>query len=354
MPYLFPIRLSHLPCRLLATIVQTASSLEKATGIPGGNAKHKPLPLETSLWTLKRLLPFIRTIIHAKQTILHPIHQLPVELLTEIFICVHNSNVDSSNHLLLRRPHSGCLTLRLSTPLILGSVSAYWRNITHTIPTLLCSLTPTKSRLPLWWRKSLTSDAIGRRGIDFFFYDRNTDPQLSSTIHDIKVTWIRSLTVKGCYYVEWKGLLERGPFSRLEELNVSLGDATSAHFDVPRHLSKTLRTLTTYECVPIFQCALPKLRKLSVIYTESNPFRNVYGQRDRGTLATFAPNLEELCLLNQSSFPYIYELSTTAEDIELDWITIRNLASLSPGLVKMPAKRMATSAAGWKLNWLAR
>jgi hypothetical protein len=118
--------MSHLSCRLFATILQTASSLEKATGISEGNAKHKPLPLDTSLWILKRLLPFVRTVIQAKHTLLHPIHRLPVELLTDIFLHVHKSTVDSTNDLYFRRK-SGRWVLPLPAVFILGSVSSYWR-----------------------------------------------------------------------------------------------------------------------------------------------------------------------------------------------------------------------------------
>ena len=327
-------------CRLLATILQTASSLEKATGISEGNAKHKPLPLDTSLWILKRLLPFVRTVIHVKHTLLHPIHRLPVELLTEIFLHIHKSNVESTSDLLLRRPKSGRAMIRSPTVFILGSVSSYWRKIAQSIPTLISFVTVTSNHLPPWWRKSLTSDKIGRLGVDFFIHFYNTSSHLDNTMKNMKVTWIRSATIQRYNWAALTRFLERGPLSRLEELNFTPPSGSSERFHVPLCLSGALRSLIVHECIPVFNHVFHELRKLSIIYTDDKFLRDSHWQRDWRTLATFAPNLEEFSLLHVSTSLEISALSTTAKDVELDWTTIRSLASLSPGMVKMPVERM--------------
>ena len=326
-------------CRLLATILQTASSLEKATGISEGNAKHKPLPLDTSLWILKRLLPFVRTVIHVKHTLVHPIHRLPVELLTEIFLHIHQSNVDSTSDLLLHGPISGRAVIR-SPVFILGSVSSYWRKIAQSIPTLISSVTVTSDHLPLWWRKSLTSDTISRRGVDFFIHFYNNNSQLDNTMKDIKVTWIRSATVQRYNWAALTRFLSRGPLSRLEELNFTPPSRSSELFHIPLCLSGTLHSLIVHECIPVFNHVFHKLRKLSIIYTVDTFFRDSHSQRDWRALATFAPNLEEFSLLHRSNSLEICAISTTAKDVELDWTTIRSLASLSPEMVKMPVETM--------------
>ena len=328
------------PFRLFATILQTANSLEKATGISEGNAKHKPLPLDTSLWILNRLLPFVRTVIQAKHTLLHPIHRLPVELLTEIFLHINKLNVDYISNLSLRRPKYGRRMKPLPTVFILGSVSSYWRKIAQSIPTLISMVSVTGGHLPPWWRKSLTSDQIARRGVDFFIHFYNINSHVGNTMSDVKVTWIRSATVQR---YNWAGLslfLERGPLSRLEELNFTPPSAISERFHVPRCLSGTLRSLSVYECTPIFNHVFHALRRLSVIYTDDKFFRDSHWQRDWRMLATYAPNLEEFSLLHRSTSLDIGALHTTAKDIELDWTTIRSLSSLSPGMVKMPAEKM--------------
>ena len=340
---IFSLLMSYLPTyprRLFAIILQTANSLEKTTGISEGNAKHKPLPLDTSLWILKRLLPFVRTIIQAKQTLLHPIHRLPVELLTEIFLHIHKSNVDSISDLPLRRPKSGHKMIPSPTVFIFGSVSTYWRKIAQSTPTLISTVTVTGNHLPPWWRKSLTSDKIGGRGVDFFIHFYNTNSQLDNTMNDVKVTWIRSATVQRYSWAALTRFLERGPLSRLEELNFTPPSPSSEYFHVPRCLSGTLRSLSVHECTPIFNHVFHKLRRLSVIYTEDKFFRDSHWQRDWRTLATYAPNLEELSLLHRSTSLDISALHTTAKDVELDWTTIRSLSSLSPGMVKMPAEKM--------------
>lgn len=347
MPYLFPIHsllLSHLPCRLFATIVQTASSLEKATGVSEGNAKHKPLPLETSLWILKSLLPFVRTVIQAKHTLLHPIHRLPVELLTDIFLHIHQSNIDSTNDQLLRRLPLGRMMSPSATVFILGRVSSYWRKISQSTPTLLSSVAATSGRLPPWWKKFLTSDGIKRRGIDFLIYVHYTQAHLNNIMKDINVTWVRRLTIYRHDLAAFTRFLERGPLSHVEELIFTSLDMGPNRFDVPRGLSGTLRTLIVYECTPCFNCAFPKLRKLSVTYTEYNASLGSQWSLDWRQLATSAPNLEELSLLHRSSFPHTGAISTTAKDIELDWSTIRSLASISPGLVRISAERMRVRA----------
>ena len=332
--------MSHLLCRLFATIVETASNLEKATGVSEGNAKHKPLPLETSLWILKSLLPFVRTVIQAKHTLLHPIHRLPVELLTDIFLHAHESNVDSTNGLLVRRLKPGNMMLPSSTVFILGRVSSYWRKIAQSTPALLSSVTVTNNRLPPWWKKFLTSGGINRRGIDLLIYLYNTHTQLNNTMNDIKMTWVRNLTIHGYDLAAFGRFLERGPLSRLEELNFIPLDASSERLSVPLGLSGTLQTLIVYECMPMFHGVFPKLRKLCIAYTVYKYPRDPHRRPDWGRLATFAPNLEELSVLHRSTFPEISALRTTAKDVELDWPTIRSLASLSPGLVKIPAERM--------------
>ena len=325
--------------RLFATILQTASSLETATGVSEGNAKHKPLPLDTSLWIIKRLLPFVRTVIRAKQTLLHPIHRLPVELLTEIFLYIHKSNVGSINDPLLCHPKSGRPMIPSPTVFILGSVSCYWRKITQSIPTLISFVIVTSNHLPPWWRRSLTSDMIRRRGIDLLIHFGNPPSQLNNTMNDIKVTWIRSATIRRC---DWASLrrFERGPLSRLEELTFTPPIGSSEPFHVPRCLSGTLHTLIVHECTPVFNCVFRKLRKLSITYTEDRFNQGSHWQRDWRTLTTLAPNLEEFSLLHRSAFLDIGSLNTTAKDVELDWITIRSLASLPPGVVKIPAERM--------------
>ena len=333
----FDVSPTYVPCRLFATILQTANSLEKATGVSEGNAKHKPLPLDTSLWILKRLLPFVRTFIQAKQTLLHPIHRLPVELLTEIFLHIHKSNVDSINDLLLLRPNSG---RTIPTVFILGRVSSYWRKIAQSIPTFISFVPVTNNPLPPWWRKCLTSDMIGRRGVDFLIRGYNTNPQLRNTMNGIKVTWIRSATVKEYNWAELTYYLDRGPLSRLEEINFTPPRWSFELFPIPWCLSGTLHTLIVHECIPIFTPVFHKLRKLSIIYMEDKFARDLHLQRDWRMLATFAPNLEEFSLLHRSSFPEISGISTTAKDVELDWTTIRSLGSCSPGMVKIPAGRM--------------
>lgn len=333
--------MSHLPlCRLFATIVETASSLEKATGVTEGSAKHKPLPLETSLWILKSLLPFVRTVIQAKHTLLHPIHRLPVELLSDIFLHVHQSNADSTNDLLMHRCTPGRSMLPSATVFILGRVSSYWRKIAQSTPTLLSSVTATSHRLPLWWKKFFTSDGIDRRGIDFLLYGYGIFPPLNTIMNDIEATWIRSLTIHGHDWVVFTRFLERGRLSRVEELHFTPLDTSYDRFNVPGGLSGTLRTLILYDCIPWFNCVFPKLRKLSITYTQYKVSRNTPWHPDWRQLAVFAPNLEELSMLHRSTFPQISAMSTTAKDVELDWPTIRSLASLSPGLVKIPAERM--------------
>ena len=326
--------------RLFATILQTANGLEKATGVSEGNAKHKPLPLDTSLWILKRLLPFVRTITQAKQILLHPIHRLPVELLTEIFLHIHQSNVDSISDLLLRRPNNRRAVVPPPTVFILGSVSSYWRKIAQSIPTLISLIMVTSNHLPPWWKKYLTSDMIRRRGVDFFIHFDNYYSQLGNVMNDIKATWIRSATIRGYHLPSLTRFLERGPLSRLEELNFTPSSWISEPFHVPRCLSRTLRTLIVNECTPVFNCVFHGLRKLFIIYTQDTFARGSHWQRDWRTLATFAPNLEFFSFLHPSAFLEIAALSTTAKDVELDWTTIRSLASLSPGVVKIPAKKM--------------
>ena len=328
--------------RLFATIIQTASSLERATGISEGNAKPKPLPLDTSLWILKRLLPFVRTVIQAKQTLLHPIHQLPVELLADIFLQVHKLNLDSTNDIILvGRLKSGRMVLPsqvLSTVFILGSVSSCWRKIVQSLPTILASVTVSNNRLPPWWRKSLTSNAIDRRGIDFFICVYNTNAQLNDTMNDVKFTWVRSLTIKRYDWGAFLPSLERGPLSRLEELNFTPSDTNSELFTVPNCLSETLRTLIVHECIPTFSYVFPMLRKLSIIYTKDE-FSPDW-QPDWRTLAIDAPYLEELTILHRSAYPWISALSTTAKAIELNWSTIRSFAAISPELLKIHVERM--------------
>jgi hypothetical protein len=270
---------------------------------------------------------------------MHPIHRLPVELLTDIFVQIHKSTIDSAIGLRLCRPKPGCLMLPLSTIVVLGGVSGYWRTVAHSIPFFLCSVTLTRKRLPLWWKESLRSALIGRRGLELFICNCNINTRLSRAIDDVRVTWVRSLTIKGYNCTEWTRFLESGPLSRLEELNFAQW-STNTGFDVPQKLSRTLRTLITYECIPAFHCVFPKLRKLSVIFSEDNPPRRVYWPQGQGTLSTVAPNLDELCTLHGSSLPVTNDLNTMAEDIELDWSTIQTLASLSPGKMKIPAKRM--------------
>ena len=342
--FILSLLMSHLPicpCRLLATILQTANSLEKATGISEGSAKHKPLPLDTSLWILKRLLPFVRTVVQAKHTLLHPIHRLPVEILTEIFLHINKSNVGYISDLPLRRPEYGRKMKPLPTVFILGSVSSYWRKIAHSIPTLISMVSVTGDHLPPWWRKSLASDTIGKRGVDFFIHFYNTNPRLvDNTMNDVKVTWIRSATVQRYSWAALTPFLKRGPLSRLEELNFTTPCTSSERFHVPQCLSGTLRSLAVHECIPIFNHVFHELRRLSIIYSDQKYFRDSHWQRDWRTLATYAPNLEEFSLLHRSNYMDIGALHTTAKDVELDWTTIRSLSSLSPGMVKMPVERM--------------
>jgi len=209
----------------LATIVQTASGLEEATGVSEIKAKHKPLPLGTALWILKRLLPFVQTIIQAKQTLLHPIHRLPEELLIEVFLHVHKSNVDCTKN---------------PSIFILGRVSSYWRKVAQSIYGLLLSVPVTYCRLPSWWRDSLASNTIGSRGIDLFIYMCNTNSQLNDTMKDIEVTWVRSLTVKRYDWASLTSFLECGPLSRLQKLDFAPIRSLPKIIDVPWCLRGTL------------------------------------------------------------------------------------------------------------------
>jgi len=223
---------------------------------------------------------------------------------------------------------------------ILGRVSSYWRKVAQSIPGLLLSVIVTYRRLPSWWRDSLVSDAIGRRGIDLFICTFNLNSHLRVTMKDIQVTWVKSLTVKGYDWASLTSFLQSSPLSRLEELHFTPRGTGPKIIDVPWCLSKTLRILIVYESVPIFSCAFPKLQKLSIIYPEYRNSQNSHRQSDWRQLATIAPNLETISLLHRTTSPGISALSTTAKDIELDWTTVRSLASLSPGLMKLTAKKV--------------
>jgi len=224
------------------------------------------------------------------------------------------------------------------TPKIL--TSSYWRKVAQSIPGLLLSVIVTYSHLPAWWRDSLVSDAIGRRGIDLFIYMFNLNFHLIIAMKDIQVTWVRSLTVQGYDWASLTSFLQCGPLSRLEELHFTPVDNGHKIIDIPWCLSKTLRTLIVYESLPIFSCTFPKLQKLFIIYPEYRNPQNSHLQSDWRQLATIAPNLETLSLLHRATFPDISALSTTAKDIELDWTTVRSLALLSPVLLKLTAEKM--------------
>jgi len=258
-------------------------------------------------------------------------------------------NLDSTNDLPLPHLELARKVLPLPTVITLGGVSSFWRTIAQSIPTFISFVTVTNTHLPLWsknhlppwWRKSFTSNMISKRGIDFFLYFNNDNVQLSNTMDDIRVTWIRSATIKRRNRAALRRFLECGRLSRLEELNFTPPSIIPKGFRVPKCLSGTLRTLIVNECIPVLKlkCVFPELRKLSFIYARDS-FLVSHWQRDWRTLATFAPNLEEFSLLYRDGFMDINALSTTAKNIELDWTTIRSFASLSAGMVKMPVERM--------------
>jgi hypothetical protein len=196
------------------------------------------------------------------------------------------------------------------------------------------------NHLPPWWKESLVSDMIRRRGVDFFIHPYNHYAQIDNTMSDIKMTWIRSATISGYTWAPFALFVERGRLSRLEELKFTPISWSLEPFNVPQCFSGTLHTLVLHECTPVLNCVLHKLRKLSITYTEDNFTRGSHWQRDWRTLPTFAPNLKEFSLLHQTAFLDIRALSTTAKDVELDWTTIRSLAALSPEVVKIRAERM--------------